>query len=94
MIKNKVAKIKLEVLIVLGGGLFREPNGVWRTTNFNEAGDEYGKLGDRLRVVAASYLGRNNHDLKLIASGGRGQLTEIPGYPTLSTILKKELVDF
>lgn len=85
--------MKIEVLIVLGGGLVKEPNGNWRTTNFNEAGDEYGELGDRLRVVAASYLAKDNPDLKLIVSGGKGQLTEIPGCPTLSVVLKKELIE-
>lgn len=84
---------KLEVLIILGGGLFKEPNGKWRTTNFNEAGDEYGELGDRLRVVAASYLSKEDPNLKLIVSGGKGQLTEIPGCPTLSIVLKRELME-
>jgi hypothetical protein len=84
---------KLEVLIVLGGGLFRESNGIWRTTNFNETGDEYGELGDRLRVVAASYLSKEHPRLKLIVSGGKGQLIEIPGCPTLSAVLKKELIE-
>lgn len=85
--------MELNVLIVLGGGLFQEPSGNWRTTNFNESGDEYGELGDRLRVVAASHLAKDNPNLKLIASGGSGQLTEIPGCPTLSVVLKKELIE-
>lgn len=84
---------KLEIIIVFGGGLFRETNGSWRTTNFNETGDEYGELGDRLRVVAASYLAKDNPSLKMIVSGGKGQLTEIPGCPTLSIVLKKELIE-
>ena len=86
-------KIKLEALVVLGGGLFQEPNGSWRTTNFDEAGDEYGELGDRLRVIAASYLYKESPHLKLIVSGGRGQLAEIPDCPTLSVVLKKELIE-
>ncbi len=84
--------MELEVIIVLGGGLFRESNGNWRTTTFDE-GDEYGKLGDRLRVVAASYLSKDDPNLKLIVSGGKGQLTEIPGCPTLSVVLRKELIE-
>lgn len=85
--------MKLEIFIVLGGGLFKEPNGSWRTTDFNDAGDEYGILGDRLRVVAASYLSKEGPNLKLIVSGGRGQLIEIPDCPTLSTVLRKELTE-
>lgn len=84
---------KLKAVILLGGGLLKEPNGNWRTTNFNEAGDEFGELGDRLRVVAASYLSKDNPGLKLIVSGGRGQLIEIPGCPTLSVVLKRELIE-
>ena len=83
---------KLEVIVVLGGGLFRDQNGTWRTTNFNE-GDEYGKLGDRLRVVAASFLSKEHPDLKLIVSGGKGQFAEVPDCPTLAVVLKKELTD-
>lgn len=85
--------MKLECLIVLGGGLFKDLSGNWRTTNFDEPGDEYGALGDRLRVVAASYLSKADPGLKLIVSGGKGQLTEIPGCPTLSVVLKKELIE-
>lgn len=83
----------MEVLIVLGGGLFKESDGNWRTTNFTE-GDEYGSLGDRLRVVAASYLSKDDPNLKLLVSGGKGQLAEIPDCPTLAVVLRGELIKF
>lgn len=84
--------LQMEVLIVLGGGLFKEPDGNWRTTNFTER-DEYGSLGDRIRVIAASYLSKDNPNLKLLVSGGKGQLTEISDCPTLAVVLRRELIE-
>ncbi len=74
----------------MGGGLVNE-NGNWRTANFNEC-DKYGALGDRLRVVAGAILYKNNYNLLIITSGGKGQLEKIPNAPTVSEINKKELI--
>lgn len=84
---NKAGKI----IDILGGSLIQDKNGRWRTTNFNE-GDNYGALGDHLRVVAASYLYRNNPASYFLASGGKGQLKAIASAPFISAIVKKELI--
>ena len=85
---------KIDVLVILGGGLKKDKNG-WRTTNFNE-GDNFGCLGDRLRVVAGVFLFNNwkkkNPDLLMVASGGRGQFKDVSGAPAVSAVLKKELI--
>lgn len=65
--------------------------GKWRTTNFNEKGDKFGALGDRLRVVAAGYLYKNNPDLIIIASGGRGQVKIGNKEPAVATVIAEEL---
>lgn len=86
---------KLDAIVILSGGLKKDKNG-WRTTYFNE-GDNFGALGDRLRVVAGYFLFRHfqkhNPDLLVLAIGGRGQLKEIKDTPPLAKILKKELIE-
>ncbi|MFA6304898.1 MAG: YdcF family protein [Patescibacteria group bacterium] len=84
---NKTDKI----IDILGGSLIQDNNGRWRTTNFNE-GDNFGALGDRLRVLAASYLYQHNSKSYFLASGGKGQLKAIKSAPFISTVVKKELV--
>lgn len=80
-------------IVILGGGLKKDANGRWRTTNYDEPGDNFGVSGDRLRVVAAGYLYKNNPKQIIIASGGKGQLKDIPDAPTVSEVLKKELME-
>lgn len=80
-----------EAIIILGGGLIND-NGQWRTTNFDE-GDNFGTLGDRLRVEAAYILYKKNPELLLIALGGQGQYKDIPGVPAVAEVIKKELTD-
>lgn len=81
-----------KIIVVLGGALKKDVGG-WRTTNFDE-GDNFGLSGDRLRVVAASFIIKslNNNNFLVIASGGKGQYRNIPGAPNLSAVVKKELI--
>ncbi len=85
---------RLDAVVILGGGLKKDKTG-WRTTNFNE-GDNFGALGDRLRVEAGylSYVDncKFNADLLILTSGGKGQLKNIAGAPTIASVLKKELL--
>lgn len=78
-------------IAILSGGLVSD-NGQWRTTGFDE-GDTFGAMGDRLRVEAAYVLYQKNHELLLIASGGRGQYKHIPDAPAVADVIKRELVD-
>lgn len=81
-----------KIYIILGGSLKKEKN-KWRTTNFNENGDDFGVLGDRLRVVAGSYLYKDDPNLLFITSCGKGQYKNIQNAPNVSSVLKKELIE-
>lgn len=84
---------KKTAIVILGGGLKKDETGQWRTTNYDEPGDNFGVSGDRLRVVAAGYLYKNNPEQIIIASGGKGHLKDIPDAPTVAEVLKKELIE-
>lgn len=81
-----------KAIAIMGGGLKKDKHNKWQTTNFKE-GDEYGALGDRLRVVAASYLYKEDEEQTVIALGGRGQLKKIVNSPTVAHIIKQELIE-
>lgn len=78
-------------IYVMGGGLVKGKNGVWRTTNYNE-GDKFGAIGDRASVVAASLLFKANPRLKVFVTGGKGQLSAVPGVPVIAKVIKGELI--
>lgn len=82
-----------KVIVVLGGGLKIEADGRWRTTNFDEEGDKFGALGDRLRVEAAACLYEKENDILFVASGGHGQLRDVPDTPTVASVIGRELVE-
>lgn len=83
---------KKTALAILGGGLTKDKAGQWRTTNFGEKGDNHGTLGDSLRVRAGACLYSRNPSSFVIASGGRGQFKKVAGAPSLSAVIKKELI--
>lgn len=77
----------------MGGGLVKDKqSGKWRTTNYFE-GDNFGAMGDRLRVLAADCLFREGPEQLIIASGGKGQLRDIPDAPTVAEAIKNELIE-
>lgn len=86
--------LRQDAVIVLGGSLINDVLRGWRTTYFNE-GDLFGALGDRWRVVAGSivFLSADKNNKFIILAGGRGQLRGIAGAPTVSSVLKKELIE-
>ncbi|MCI0565678.1 YdcF family protein, partial [bacterium] len=84
--------MKYDTLFVLGGGLKKNPDGTWRTTYFDEEGDEYGSTGDYLRVKAAATLFKKGFARLIIVSGSKGQLHIVSNAPTVASVLKKELV--
>lgn len=84
---------KKEAIVIVGGGLKREADGRWRTTTFEDKGDNFGLSGDKLRVIAASYLYKENPKMFIVALGGKGQLKNIQNAPNVSAIIKKELID-
>jgi len=78
-------------VVILSGGLVKDSVGRWRTTTFNDVGDAYGIIGDRLRLVAGHYLYQDNPKIKFILLGGRGQMAKVPGTPTIASVMKREL---
>lgn len=83
---------KKNAIAVLGGGTVKNPDGTWRTTNYKEK-DQFGVIGDRVRVLAAYYLYRDNPKQIIIALGGKGQRKHIKGVVPSSFVIKKELCD-
>lgn len=80
------------LVALLGGGLQRDPaNGVWRTTAFEETGDRFGVLGDRLRVLAGHCLWTQDPKITLLLLGGRGQLADQPDAPPVAVVMRQEL---
>jgi len=82
-----------EAIAVIGGCIRRDEKGEWRTTGFNDPGDNFGVTGDNVRVIAGSYLYQDNPEQLVIACGGRGQLEKIEGSVPVSVVIKKELVE-
>ncbi len=82
-----------QFMVVLGGYIVRDAGGFWRTSNFEEE-DEKTALGDRLRVVAASFLykDRGTMNTAVIVLGARGNLGGIAGAPTIASVNENELV--
>ena len=80
-------------IAVFGGSLAKDPNGKWRTTNFDE-GDKFGCLGDRLRVIAAHKLYKaGSSNLLIIASGSNERIDPDGAAPAVAEILKNELIE-
>ncbi|NUM25119.1 MAG: YdcF family protein [Candidatus Buchananbacteria bacterium] len=80
-------------LITFSGGLKQSKDGSWRTTNFNEAGDKSGVLGDRLRILAAAHLAKIYPQATVFVLGGRGYQTINPQAPKISDVMERELVE-
>lgn len=81
-----------KIIFVLGGGIKKEPNGRWHSTSYSDAGDKFGLDGHRLRLEAAALLWKDEPESVIVVSGGKGQLAIIPGAPTVSSVMKDELV--
>ena len=84
--------LKKKIIVIFGGSLIEDKGGHWRTTRFNE-GDDFGALGDYLRVAAAGYMHTNEHNLNFLACGGKGQLKNIYSAPFISEVVKQELIN-
>ncbi|MDX9893237.1 MAG: YdcF family protein [Patescibacteria group bacterium] len=85
--------IPIRAVAVLAGGIIKDKNGKWHTTNFGEPGDHAGVTGDRLRVEAATYLYFDDPELLIIASAGKGHLQNVADAPMLAEIIAEELIE-
>lgn len=83
--KNK----KCEAIIILGGGLIKNRDDIWQTRNYNDGSGG----GERIRVLAGYYLYKRKEDGVIIASGGKGKKLHEPTTVTISSVIKKELME-
>ncbi|MDP2586985.1 MAG: YdcF family protein [Candidatus Komeilibacteria bacterium] len=81
-----------KIIIILGGGLVKNPDNSFRTARFNETGDNSGLIGGGARVDAAAYLLQEDSERLIIASGGQGILPGIGQHPDISKVIKNELL--
>ncbi len=86
----KLSNKKYDAVFILGGSLIKD-NGVWRTCRFDE-GDNFGVLGDVARVAAGNILFKKEITDRIIALGGKGQYKDNADFPTITSVIKKELV--
>lgn len=80
-----------KALIILGGGLIKDEKG-WHTIDLGEGGDDFAPSNDRWRVEAAHLFWKENPEVVLVPSGGKGQLEKTDS-PTLGEAIKRELVE-
>ena len=86
-------KRQIKTIVILGGGLFKDSDGRWRTTLGENQSGHLGILNDRLRVVAGAELWKENKNSQIISSGGQGKLKNIlPVGLTSSKVIKDELL--
>src|SRR6266511_1880931 len=82
---------KRKLLAILGGDLAKDATGKWQTTTFEDAGDKFGLLGDRLRVVAGCYLYSDDPQLCLVVLGGESDNWG-SGAPSIAMVMNLELI--
>ena len=85
--KNK----KMTALVILGGGLWQDATGHWRTVDLGEGGDLFLGFNDRWRVLAGALSFQQDPSLVIIASGGKGILRHHPTAPPVATVMRQEL---
>lgn len=89
--KDKVKK----AIVVLSAGIKQDKNDNWVSTDLAEPKNLASAPGGKARVIAASYIYKDNPENFIIASGGHGSDKNILGvkHPGLSKFLKKELIE-
>lgn len=81
-----------EAIAVLAGGFYEDEKGEWRSSTF--AKTDCGPLGSIVRVLAGSYLYKENPKPIIVSGSVGGDCVNIlPQGLTSSAILKKELVE-
>lgn len=85
----------MKILIaLLCGGLVKDSAGKWHSPTFSEGIAFYDAPGSRERVVATSFLWKENPDAFVVVLGGKGQMKNIPDALTLAEAVSGELEVF
>lgn len=84
-----------KAIAILSAGIKKNKDGQWASTDLSKSDNKLGAPGGKMRVIAASYLFKDNPETAIIASGGRGWdvVGDEPDRPNLSAIIKHELVE-
>lgn len=80
-------------ICILGGGIRRDEQGVWRTLGLQDGGDAHGVTCDRLRVDAAIALYERSDHCAYLVLGGKGQYAHIPNAPAIADVIRTELIE-
>lgn len=80
------------IIFINAGTIIKDEKTGWRTTNFEET-DNFGVMGDRLRVEAAYLLYQKMPDSFLVCTAGIGQLVGVPEVVPVKAVIKKELIE-
>jgi len=76
-------------LVILGGSIWKGPDGQWQTNGLDGPGDKHGPTFDRIRVIAASYLfGETETGIWIVASGGEATQDR----PSIARVIRDELI--
>lgn len=78
---------KQGAIIILGGGIIKNAKNQWHSTKFNGP-----VFASHLRVLAGYYLFKKNPNIIIFSSGGKGYLKKNPEAPTVSRVIKNELI--
>src|SRR3989344_7440172 len=87
---------KLDIINILGGSLYKETDGRWRTTNLDDLQNRGEGLGDNLRVLAGNLIFQELPQKlpgSVLVSGGRGKNNTDSSKPTVASVIKKELME-
>ena len=81
------------IIAILGGGVTKGADSVWYSPDFKSGFSLYDAPGSRERVVAASFLWKENQNSTIIVLGGKGQMKNILDAPTLAEVVVRELAE-
>lgn len=80
-------------IAVLSAGLKKDKDGKWHSTDIDGIDERWGAPGGYLRVLAASYLYKDNPNQYVVACSGKGWDITEKNRPLLCEVIKRELID-
>lgn len=85
----------LKAIVILSGGIKKDKNGRWHSTDLSEEDNRWGAPGGYLRVLAAKHLFDVEPGCIIVATGGQGYDVAVKDeqQPLICEIIKSELAD-